>query len=200
MERLVLLLLALMLVRVVLMGGRLSYLLAGRPESFDTTRHTRRELIPEIGVKLRSLRSIFCTAPYLGLLGTILGILDTFSDGVMGTRSTVLGWLALGISAAFLSTAAGILVAVAATCLHNYLRTRLESLESELPSSSVEKTRLLLMPRVSSFPFPLTAIPILVLSIAAFMIFPSFYGPRGDDVRHNLSLPSLCATHRGSRY
>jgi hypothetical protein len=27
--------------------------------------------------------------------------------------------------------------------------------------------------------FPLTAVPILALSIAAFMIFPSFYGPKG---------------------
>jgi biopolymer transport protein ExbD len=183
MERLVLLLLALMLAGTVLIGVRFSYLLAKRPKVTETTSHTRSKLTAELCLKLRSLRSTSSTAPYLGLLGTTLGILDTLSSLGEGTRLTILNWLVSGIAAAFLSTAAGILVAIVATCLHNYFRTRLDSLDSELPSGSAEKTRLLLRPRVSSFPFPLTAVPILVASIAAFMVFPSFYGPRGLRVR-----------------
>jgi biopolymer transport protein ExbD len=183
MERLVLLLLALMLARIVFIIVRLSYLRVQRPKSTDTSGRARSELAAELCLKLRSLRSIFSTAPYLGLLGTSLGILDTLSGGFTGSRSSVVVWLASGIAAAFLSTAAGILVAVTATCLHNYLRTRADSLDSELPSGRVGKMRLLLRPRVSSFPFPLTAVPILVLSIGAFMVFPSFYGPRGLRVR-----------------
>lgn len=183
MERLVLIALALMLARVVLILTRVSHLLAKRAGSTDATSSARSELAAELCLKLRSLRSIFSTAPYLGLLGTSLGILDTLSGGFTGSRSSVVVWLASGIAAAFLSTAAGILVAVTATCLHNYLRARVDSLDSELPSGRVGKTRLLLRPRVSSFPFPLTAVPILVLSVGAFMVFPSFYGPRGLRVR-----------------
>ena len=183
MERLVLLLLALMLARIVFIGVRLSYLLAQRPKSTGNTGRVQSELAAELRRKLRSLRSIFSTAPYLGLLGTSLGILDGLTGGLTRSRLSVLVRLVLGIAAAFLSTVAGILVAVAATCLHNYLRMRVDSLDSELTSGRVGKTRLPLRPRVSSFPFPLTVVPILVLSIAAFMIFPSFYGPRGLRVR-----------------
>lgn len=189
-ERLVLLLLALMLARVVLIGVRFSYLLAKRPKPPDTNCRSQIELTSELGLKLRSLRSTFSTAPYLGLLGTTLGILDTLSAGFVGSRSTILDWLALGISAAFLSTAAGILVAVTATCLHNYLRTLSDSLDIKLHSGRFENVRLVLRPRVSSFPFPLIAVPILVLSVAAFMVFPSFYGPRGLRVRLIATLAS----------
>lgn len=183
MERLVLLLLALMLARVVLIGVRFSYVLSSRSKPTDSANRTWSELTAKLCLKLRSLRSTSSTAPYLGLLGTTLGILDTLSVRFIGSRSTFLDWLSLGISAAFLSTAAGILVAVTAICFHNYLRTRLDFLDSESPSGLVEKTRLLLRPRVSSSSFPLTAVPILALSIAAFMTFPSFYGPRGLRVR-----------------
>lgn len=183
MERLVLLLLALMLARTVLIGVRFSYLLAKRPKPSDTSSRAGSELAAELCLKLRSLRSIFSTAPYLGLLGTTLGILDTLSVGFIGSLPSILQWVALGIAAAFLSTAAGIVVAVPATCLHNYLRTRSDSLDSELPSGRVEKTGLLVRARVSSFPFPLTAVPVLALSIAAFITFLSFNAPLGLRVR-----------------
>jgi biopolymer transport protein ExbD len=182
-ERFVLLLLALMLARIFFIVVRLSYLRTQQPKSTDATSHGRSELVAELLRKLRSLRSIFSTAPYLGLLGTSLGILDTLSGGLIGSRSSVAVWLAWRMAAAVLSTAAGLLVAITATCLHNYLLTRVDSLDSKLPSGRVGKRRLPLRQRVSSFPFPLTAVPILVLSIAAFMVFPSFYGPRGIYVR-----------------
>jgi biopolymer transport protein ExbD len=182
-ERLVLLLLAIMLGRIVLIVVRLCYVLSRRPKSTDTKIRALTALAAELRVKLRSLRSILSTAPFLGLSGTSLGILDTLSGGFTGSRYSFLASQAFGIAAAFLSTAAGILVAVTATCLHNYLRMRVDLLESEFPIGRVGKTRLPLRPRVSAFPFPLTAVPILVLSIATFMIFPSFYGPRGLRVR-----------------
>jgi len=173
MERLVLIALALMLARILLIIIRASYLLAKRAGSTDITSSAMTELIALLRRKLRSLRSIFSIAPYLGLLGTSLGILDTLSGGFTGSRSSVLHWVASGIMAAFLSTAAGIVVAVPATCLHNYLRRRLDLLERERPNGPLEKRRFPLNARLSVLPFALTAAPVLAMAVAAFMIFPS---------------------------
>jgi|SRR5580692_3390184 biopolymer transport protein ExbD len=173
-ERLVLLLLAVMLARIVVVGVRISCLLARRAKSSDTTSHTRTELAAEMCVKLRSLESVFSTAPYLGLLGTTLGMLDRLSMGSYGNHPVTVWDIVLGIAAAFLSTAAGILVAVPATCLHNYFCVWADSLEIGLAGSCRNKARFPLRPRLSTFAFPLTATPVLALAIGAFMIFPPF--------------------------
>jgi biopolymer transport protein ExbD len=190
MERLILLLLALMLARIVFIVVRLSYLLAQRAGSTGTTISDRNKLVAELRHKAHSLRSIFSVAPYFGLLGTTLGILDQLSSGFIGSRSTVLMWVVLGVAVAFLSTAAGIVVAVPAVCVHNHLRMRLDLLEREWPSERLENSRFPLRPRLSISPFQLTAVPILALSIAAFMIFPSFFGPKGLHV-HLMAIGAL---------
>jgi biopolymer transport protein ExbD len=175
MERLVLIILALMLARSVLIVIRVSYLLGKSAGSTDTTSSDRSELAAELCRKLRSLRSIFSTAPYLGLLGTSLSILDTLSSGFTGSRSSVLMWLAMGIAAALLPAAAGILVAVPATCFHNYLLTRLDLLDRERSNGPLEKRRFPLNARLSVLPFALIAAPVLAMAVAAFMTFPSLH-------------------------
>lgn len=170
-----------MLARIALILIRVSYLPVQKTESFDASSQARHVLVSELSRKLRSLRLIFSTAPYLGLLGTCFDVVDTFWS--LGSGRGALAWIATGVDAAFLSTAAGILVAVPATCLHNYLRTRVGLLEIELADNRAEKTRFPLRPRVSLFPFPLIAIPVLAMSLLAFMVFPSFFGPKGLRVR-----------------
>jgi biopolymer transport protein ExbD len=183
MERLILLLLALMLARIFFITVRLSYLRAQRPKSTDSNSRAQGELAAELCRKLRSLRSIFSTAPYIGLFGTCFGIVDTLSAPFAGSRGSALRGIVLGIHAAFLSTAAGILVAVPAICVHNYLRAWVESSEIESVRGRFRRTRFPLRPRLSTFSFQLTAVPVLAFSVAAFMIFPSFFGPRGLRVR-----------------
>jgi biopolymer transport protein ExbD len=143
----------------------------------------RRKVLEELRVRTGTLRSIGSTAPYLGLVGTCLGILDNFSIGYIGTRQGFVISEVLGIEAAFLSTAAGILVAIPATGLFNYLTTRIDSLESQVTSGSVHKKRFPLKARFSLFPFPMIAATVLALSIAAFMAFPSLHPPKGLPVR-----------------
>src|SRR5579864_4052974 len=92
MERFVLLLLALMLARIVLIIVRLSYLLAQRPKSTVTNSRPRDELASELRLKLRSLRQMFSTAPYLGLLGTCFGIVDTLS---YRRNARIIAWVAI---------------------------------------------------------------------------------------------------------
>ena len=172
-----------MLARIAFILIQVCYLSARRVGSVDAPSRTRREFVVERRRNLRSLRSIFTTAPYLGLLGTCFGTMDAFGTGYSGSPWGFAIWSVTGTRAALLSTAAGILVAIAATCLHNSLRTRLDSFESKSPSGCVPKPKFPLSSRLSAFPFPLMALPFLTVPIAAYMMFPSVDQPKGLRVR-----------------
>ena len=76
---------------------------------------------------LTPIASIASNAPYIGLLGTVLGILITFHDMSLGTElsaSTVM----LGLALALKATAAGLLVAIPATLIYNALLRKVDVL------------------------------------------------------------------------
>jgi biopolymer transport protein TolQ len=77
-------------------------------------------------------------APFLGLLGTIWGILDAFSS--LATRGHELGILALapGVSSALITTLAGLLVAVPSLLGHNYLVHRIRGMIVRLDNFAAE--------------------------------------------------------------
>lgn len=79
---------------------------------------------------LTALSSIAANAPYVGLLGTVLGILITFYDlgqgGILEPASIMLG-LALALKA----TAAGLLIAIPGVIIYNGLVRRIEVLGAE---------------------------------------------------------------------
>lgn len=74
-------------------------------------------------------------APFLGLLGTVWGILQTFSElnGQIGGGSEK---ILEGISMALATTVLGLIVAIPALVGHNYLRNKIHSLEIELNNFS----------------------------------------------------------------
>jgi biopolymer transport protein ExbD len=192
MERVVLTILALMLVYVSYISTvvarvfgqlRLARLMRGPMGPISNLVGSRRKVLEELRVRTGTLRSIGFTAPYLGLVGTCLGILDQFSTGYIGTRQGFVISEVLGIEAAFLSTAAGVLVAIPATGLFNYLTTRIDSLESQVASAAMGNKRFPLKARFSLFPFPVIAATGLALCITAFMVFPSLHPPKGLPVR-----------------
>lgn len=80
--------------------------------------------------------SIFAsTAPFIGLFGTVVGILETFSK--LGSQSSAsLNVVAPAISEALIATAAGILVAVFAYSFHLILKRKAYELSSLLTSQS----------------------------------------------------------------
>lgn len=79
---------------------------------------------------LTALSSIAANAPYVGLLGTVLGILITFYDlgqgGILEPASIMLG-LALALKA----TAAGLLIAIPGVIIYNGLLRRIDVLSAE---------------------------------------------------------------------
>ncbi|MGB0372217.1 MAG: MotA/TolQ/ExbB proton channel family protein [Opitutales bacterium] len=71
--------------------------------------------------KMVMLGSIVTGAPFLGLLGTVWGVMDAF--GSISQSSATLQALAPGVSGALLTTVAGLLVAIPSVFGYNYLLT-----------------------------------------------------------------------------
>lgn len=146
------------------------YWLARRAREID-----RRKLVADLSTAVRSLKSIAFTAPYLGLAGTCFGIMGMFRGIAMEVHA-VRAMMTAILAAALVTTAVGILVAVAATCFYNLLCTRIDLLENE----SLGCGRFPLRKRFSEFPaFALIAAPLVAMAVAAFMSFASFREPKG---------------------
>jgi biopolymer transport protein ExbB len=76
------------------------------------------------------LATIGSTAPFVGLLGTTMGIVNAFTG--MATAGGGLEAISAGIAEALITTAVGLLVAIPAVWLYNYFSARLDTLFSEL--------------------------------------------------------------------
>ncbi len=83
------------------------------------------------------LATIGSTAPFVGLFGTVVGIINAFK-GISQEKSTGLGAVAGGISEALVATAIGLFVAIPAVWMFNYFTTRLEAFDVEMGNSSSE--------------------------------------------------------------
>jgi len=84
-----------------------------------------------------SLATIGSTAPFVGLFGTVVGIINAFK-GIASQKSTGLGAVAGGISEALVTTAVGLFVAVPAVWAFNYFTNRIEAFDVEMGNSSSE--------------------------------------------------------------
>ena len=80
---------------------------------------------------LSSLATAANTAPFIGLFGTVWGIMNTF-HAIGAMKSASLATVAPGISEALIATALGLVVAIPATVAYNSFLGRLDQLESRL--------------------------------------------------------------------
>lgn len=80
---------------------------------------------------LNALATIGATAPFVGLFGTVIGIMNSFR-GTTPVNLTHFGAVSGGISEALVTTSLGLLVAVPAVWAYNYFRTRLELPDIEM--------------------------------------------------------------------
>ena len=81
-------------------------------------------------------------APFLGLLGTVQGVLRTFL-GLRGAQIPTLQTIAPGISDALITTIMGLIVAIPAALFYNYFVGRVRNLQSEMDRFSSELTGIL---------------------------------------------------------
>ena len=112
-----------------------------REDMMDTVRRAiqRASALTASDLKrgVAALATIGATAPFVGLLGTVIGIITAF-QGIAATGSGGLGSVSAGISEALVETALGLVVAIPAVWFYNYLTGRIEYFNVEMDNSSSE--------------------------------------------------------------
>ncbi len=86
---------------------------------------------------LGALATVGSTAPFVGLLGTVAGIITAF-QAMAATGSGGLGSVSAGIAEALVTTAFGLLVAIPAVMMFNYLTNRVEDMQVDIADSASE--------------------------------------------------------------
>ena len=86
---------------------------------------------------LGGLATIGSTAPFIGLFGTVVGILNAFQQ-IATQKTSGIGAVAGGISEALVTTAFGLLVAIPAVMTFNYFTGKVEAFDVEMDNSSSE--------------------------------------------------------------
>lgn len=79
----------------------------------------QNESLENLGSSMTFLASIGSNAPFIGLFGTVWGIMNSFI-GIVATQSTSLVAVAPGIAGALLATASGLLAAIPAVLIYNF--------------------------------------------------------------------------------
>ena len=86
-----------------------------------------REALHRLERYLNALGTIATAAPLLGLLGTVIGMIEIFGSQAPGTAGQNPQQLAHGISIALYNTAFGLIIAIPSLMFHRYFRARVET-------------------------------------------------------------------------
>jgi biopolymer transport protein ExbB len=98
--------------------------------------HTARlEVVMELRRGLWFVGTIGSLAPYIGLLGTVVGIMQAFS-AIAESGDAGFAVVSAGISEALIATAVGLLVAILALLLFNWLQTRISNIAAVFTRAS----------------------------------------------------------------
>ncbi len=101
-----------------------------------------RHVAPELERYLRTLGTIAAIAPFLGLLGTVLGMIEMFSGiGSRGVGDPSI--VANGIAQALVATASGLGVAIPAVMFYRYFRGRVEGLLIDMEQEAIKLVEIL---------------------------------------------------------
>jgi biopolymer transport protein ExbB len=84
------------------------------------------------------LATVGSTAPFVGLLGTTMGIVNAFTGMAQAGASGGLAGISAGIAEALITTAFGLMVAIPAVWAYNYFATKIENLSVEMTYTSKE--------------------------------------------------------------
>jgi biopolymer transport protein ExbB len=111
-----------------------------RPGTRDRTRATLERIEAGAALRLRSgtglLASIGALAPFIGLFGTVFGIMNSFL-AIAETQTTNLAVVAPGIAEALLATAIGLAAAIPAVMIYNHLGRRIAAFRHRLGDFAV---------------------------------------------------------------
>lgn len=109
----------------------------GREVMKDSVQEAASQVIHELERYVSVLGTVANIAPLLGLLGTVLGMIEVFNAIMMqGSGST--GALAGGISVALYTTVGGLVVAIPATISHKFFQRRIDSIVVTMEEEAIK--------------------------------------------------------------
>jgi len=123
------------------LGAILAAGIANRGQGRDVMKESISEaashVVHDLEKYLNSLGTVAAIAPLLGLLGTVVGMIDVFTQiTTVGTGNA--NALAGGISEALLTTAAGLIVAIPALVMHRYYTGLVDTIVVDLEREAIK--------------------------------------------------------------
>lgn len=123
------------------LGAILAAGIANRGQGRDVMKESISEaashVVHDLERYLNSLGTVAAIAPLLGLLGTVVGMIDVFTQiTTVGTGNA--NALAGGISEALLTTAAGLIVAIPALVMHRYFTGLIDTIVVDLEREAIK--------------------------------------------------------------
>lgn len=119
-----------------------------------TASHLSHSQLSKLESYLPFLATTGNITPFVGLLGTVMGIIDAFREiGAQGTAS--IAAVAPGVAEALIATAAGLFAAIPAVIAYNYFLTRIRRTAFRLDTVTIE-----LMASLSSSPVKTKPVPV----------------------------------------
>ena len=123
------------------LGAILAAGIANRGQGRDVMKESISEaashVVHDLEKYLNSLGTVAAIAPLLGLLGTVVGMIDVFTQiTTVGTGNA--NALAGGISEALLTTAAGLIVAIPALVMHRYYTGLIDTIVVDLEREAIK--------------------------------------------------------------
>lgn len=113
--------------------------------SIATQRQQLERFLPVIG-------TIAVIAPFIGLFGTVVGIMNTFS-AVAEKGQAGVAVVSAGVSEALIATAAGLFVAITAVVFFNYFRSRVGNITNQMAIAATRLSEMMELARTGK-PFP----------------------------------------------
>jgi biopolymer transport protein ExbB len=132
------------LVSRIAQRGPLGRILAAGLANVRSPRPVMREAIEEVGRVvthdlerfLTALGTIASMAPLLGLLGTVIGMIEIFGSQSSAASNPI--QLAHGISVALYNTAMGLIVAIPSMIFYRYFRAKVDALVIEMEQQAIK--------------------------------------------------------------
>lgn len=112
---------------VVVVGSKVDDLIGNVERAMRRESHARMQLL-ENG--LQFLATVATASPFVGLFGTVYGIMNAFTE-IGKTGSATLGSIAPHLSDALVTTAFGLIAAIPASIAFNYFNAKLQKFENE---------------------------------------------------------------------
>lgn len=115
----------------------------GREIMKESLEQAGRSVVHGMGRYLDTLGTIASVSPYLGLLGSVLGMIKVFAQFSVENGITNPAHLAGGISEILIATASGLMIAIPSLMFYRFFRSRIDDLSMRMEQESLHLIELI---------------------------------------------------------